>query len=268
MFGRDLVAYLLVYLLYGVVTAGLSLALSLVVFGSPLPVAPDLSTLVRFIAFTAAVAVVDLVIASIITAGVTHLAVQRYRGTPVSVGGAFAVGGRRFVSVLGASLVQGLLLAGILAVGLAVLLVGALTLDLGLMCGGGLLLLALLPVAIYVAIALSLYAPAIVVEGRSAVDGLRRSWELTRGRRLTLFLVLLVLSLLIGAISIAISLPFAFVPGSVGSELGAVIATAITGSWVVIMAGVAYHRFVTELPYALAPPPVYPPPTIPGPPRT
>jgi len=267
-FGKDLPTYVLVYLLYGAATTGLSLALSLLVFGFPftgVPGAPGFSTLLLVIAFTVGIAVVDLIIASIVTASLTHFALQRYRGAPATLGDAFGVGGRRFLSVLGASLVQGLLLTGLLAVGLVVLLFGALTLDLGLMCGGGLLVLVLLPVAIYVAIALSLYAPAIVVEGRSAIAGLRRSWELTRGRRLTLFLVLLVLGLMTAAISVAVSLPFAFVPGEIGPEIGGVIATAITGSWVVIMGAVAYHLIGTESTWA--PVPGYAPPPLWGPPR-
>ncbi len=274
-FGKDFATYVLVYLLYGAASTGLSLTLSFVVFGSVVPGAPGVagfSMIVLLLVFAIVIGVVDLVLASIVTASITHFAVQRYRGTPASLGDAFRVGGGRFLSVLGASLAQGLLLVGILAVGLAVIGVGAMTFDLALVRGGLLLMLALFPIAIYVAVALSLFAPAIVVEGRPAIDGLRRSWALTRGRRLTLFLVLFVLAILVGLISVAASLPFALIPGGIGSEVGSVIATAITGSWFVIMAAVAFHLIVTEPSYSWVPPPYvgtpsYAPPVPPGPPR-
>jgi len=274
-FAKDALTYVLVFLLYGALTTALSLLLQNLVFTALLTgaIGPGLTSsgyLLAFVAFTAVTSALNLVIGSIVTASLTHLAVHRYRGTPVAVGDAFAVGARRFVSVMGASLVQGLLLGALLAGGAAVVLYGAVTLNLGLVCGGGVLILVLLPVAVYLTVALSLYAPAIVIEGKTAIGGLRRSWELTRGRRLTLFLVLLVLGIILAAVGAAVTIPFAFVTNPFVSAIGGVIATGITGSWVLIMAAVAYQLIVTEPPWQqpalfMGPPGAYYGP--PGPPK-
>ena len=271
-FAKDVGVYILVFLLYGAVTVGLSLAIQTFLF--PALIGAGATTedfVVASIGYGILGGIVNLVIASIVTASITHFAIQRYRGTPVPLGAALSVGLKRFLSVMGASIVQGLLLTALLAVGLAVMVAGLFALNLGLVCGGAVLVLALLPVAIYLTVALSLYAPAIVVEGKTAFGGLARSWELTRGRRLTLFLVLLVLAILIGAIMLGASAPFLFVNDPSLAAIGEVVGTMITGSWSVIVAVVAYHLIVTEPPpvaYPRMPPPYMPSPYPPYPPAT
>jgi len=259
-FGHDVLTYVVVFLWYGAVITAITLALTTLVFGTPsgtaaLPaslnpasITPDF--LLKFLGLVVAAGALGLVIQSVITASLTYFVVQRCRGTPVSLGQAFSVGAPRFVSVLGASLIPILFLSAILAAALGVLLFGLATLDLGLACGGALLLIALLPVAIYVTIALSLSAPAIMMERKTAIGGLKRSWGLTRGRRLTLFLVLFVLGILIAVIQAAVTIPFLFVSNPYIAAIGGVVATALTGSWTVIMAAVAYHLIVSEQPAA------------------
>jgi hypothetical protein len=62
---------------------------------------------------------------------------------------------------------------------------------------GGLILLAYLPVLLYVALGVWLAPKAVAVEGLSATEALSRSWELVRGHRWTLFLFELVMLLVI-----------------------------------------------------------------------
>jgi hypothetical protein len=217
-----------------------------------------------YLALLVVIAVVGLVIQSILTATVTVFAVHRHQGTPITVGEAFRRGLPKFVSVLGASLLPGILIGVSLAAILGLLLYGALTLNLGLVCGAGVLLLVMIPVTIYITIALSLYAPPIVMEGKSALGGLSRSWELTRGRRLTLFGVFVVLGLLNVAISLAATIPFVFVTNPYVSSIGGVVATAITGSWTIIMAAVTYNlitasQFPPPLAVGPVPPSLWPP---------
>jgi hypothetical protein len=61
--------------------------------------------------------------------------------------------------------------------------------------GVALLLLLALPTSIYVALGLSLGDHAVALEGMGPLAALDRSWELTRGNRLTLFVYLLVTGL-------------------------------------------------------------------------
>ena len=271
-FGKDFLAYVGVFLVFAIAITLINLIATTYFLGFPGgtvtlpetgPISADL--LYRFLALTVILAVVGLVIQSILTASLTYFAVQRHRGTPATLGQSFDHGIPRVLSVLGASILPGLLLGGILAATLGLLLYGALTLNLALLCGAGIALLVLIPVGIYVTIALSLYAPAIVFEGKTAIGGLKRSWELTRRRRGTLFLALIVLGLLIVVIDLAATVPFVFVADPYVASIGSVISTAITGSWMIIMYAVAYDLILSEPPLGwLVPPPPYGPVSAPA----
>ena len=266
-FGKDFVVYFGIFLIYGAAITLSTLLATALVFGNPsgsveVPTAGGplvFDALYLYLALLVVIAVVGLVIQSILTATLTVFAVHRHQGTAITIGEAFRRGLPKFISILGASLLPGLLIGVSLAAILGLLLYGALTLNLGLMCGAGVLLLAMIPVTIYVTIALSLYAPPIMMEGKSALGGLSRSWELTRGRRLTLFGVFIVLGLLAFAISLAATIPFVFVANPYLSSIGQIVATAITGSWTAIMAAVAYNlimssQFPPPVGYGTAPP--------------
>lgn len=101
--------------------------------------------------------------------------------------------------------------------------------------------------------------PAVVVaEGRFGMDALKRSWELTRGHRMDLFLLLL----LGFAVTVAGSILFGFLP-IVGSALVGAVNGAVYAA-VAVLGVVYYHRRlgVEPMPPASAVPP---PPYEPGP---
>jgi len=259
-FGKDFAMYVGIFLIYGAAITLGTLGATTLVFGSPsgsveFPTStgsPSIDTLLRFVVLLIMIAFAGILIQSILTATLTVFAVHRHQGKDIKLGEAFRQGLPKVLSVLGASLLPGLLIGAVFAAILGVLLYGALTLNFGLICGAGLLLLVMIPVTIYITIALSLFAPPIVMEGTSAIGGLKRSWQLTQGRRLTLFGVFIVLGLLSIAISIVASLPFFLVTDPYIASLGGIISTAITGSWTLIMASVAYNLITSS---GVSPPP-------------
>jgi hypothetical protein len=134
----------------------------------------------RFLAFFAVVMVLALVvmlpIGMIVLGGVNYGVIQWLAGRPAGVGDMLRQGARRM---------WGLLLA-VLLVGLAV-------------TGGYVLLI--VP-GIMIAVATSLALPAVTVEGLGAVDGFKRSLDLTRGHRWSIFAAFLAILALNFAISL------------------------------------------------------------------
>src|SRR6266566_1548289 len=140
--------------------------------------------------------------------------------------------------------------------------------GIALICGlaGALVLGGIL--AIYVSVALSLYAPAIMIEGVGAVDGLKRSWALTKGHRLSLFGASFVVGLLSAVVTGAITFP-AGLPGLwLVSLVARALASAIVVPWAVILAAVAYDLILRPFPSMGTAPPGMPvtPPAGPAPP--
>jgi len=115
---------------------------------------------------------------------------------------------------------------------------------------------------IYLYLALLLYAPAIMVEGASAVDSLGRSWNLTKGHKWSLFGASLVIGIIAALLSGAISLAGGLTGNLVVSVLATALATGVTGAWAAILAAVAYDLILRE-PRASLWPPAYMPPSYP-----
>lgn len=107
-----------------------------------------------------------LLIAPAATAAIAYGVVRKMRGEPVTLGECFRKGFRRWVSVVAASILMGL--AAFL--GFVACIVPGLVVMAGL----------------FVAI------PALVVEEESASMALSRSWDLTRGHRLSTFGVIFI----------------------------------------------------------------------------
>lgn len=273
LFGADILTYLGVYLAVGLINVGATLLLTWLGFGVPSVTSTPSGTfglsaadlILRTVLVILALGLLSAVIGAIVISSVTHFAVQRYRGTAERLEEAFAHGLRRFLSVLGAQLLLLLITAGAFTIPFAFLVIGALTRDIPLILLAAFLLVVLGIVAIYLTIAFLLYVPAIVMEGQSALGGLKRSWDLTRGHRLDLFLTLLILGAIIGAITFAISFGFTLSGNAYLAAAGSVLAGALTGSWLVLLASVAYQLISTEPPlyYGAPPPYAYPPPVPP-----
>ncbi len=144
--------------------------------------------------------------------GHTWGAVQHLSGRPVHLGAMLRAVLGRLPAVLGL-MAFGVL--GVLGSGLALTSVGAVFSYLG---GGGFVAGALtvisVPFLLVLGTALSLALPIIVAERAGPVAGLRRSFALTRGRRVELFPALLVVALALAAL-------LAAQVGLVATQLGA-----------------------------------------------
>ena len=236
--------YVGILLLFGILATALSRIMATVVFG--LVVTMDATAFQRILLLALLVAVIGAIVQSILTGSLTYLAVRRCRDEQVTLGEAFRLGVRRFPSILGASLAVGLIVAGVLLLPVGLLLAGTFSGSFCIVGAGCLSFLVVVPLAIYVAVGLSLYAPAAMIERKTAIGSLKRSWEMAQGRRWTIFLAAFVLVIILSLVSAAITVPLALTLNPYISAVGTVISIAITGSWMIVFAAVAYHLILSE----------------------
>ncbi|MDQ0677752.1 MFS family permease [Arthrobacter pascens] len=156
-------------------------------------------------------------------------------------------------------------LAGLLVVGglLAVLLYAALTVLL-ISTSGGIGALVLIPLGIalfalwiWIYIKLMVAPAAVVIEELGAVDGLRRSWHLTRGNWWRILGITLVVLIMVGVISqvvmIPVSLLSAFFTGVVlphggpEQEVTAAVALGIATAIISALVGAVGYAFQTSV---------------------
>jgi membrane-anchored glycerophosphoryl diester phosphodiesterase (GDPDase) len=94
--------------------------------------------------------------------------------------------------------------------------------------------------------------PVTVVERNGVFGAVRRSFRLTKGRRLAIFAAFLVFFVVLMAVSAVVNLLFPLVAaalGQVAGVVGMVISTAVslaTGSLAAIAPAVAYHDLRAE----------------------
>lgn len=149
-----------------------------------------------------------------------------------------------------APLVVGGIVIAVLA--LALLLPGAGLMFLGLPTGSltyvgvGIAAIAVgIVVLLYLLVALYIWRVVIVDEDAGAIEALKRSWGLTRGNRLAVFLVILVIGIVTGIVASVVQLPFLYASGggfsrqprqsfSVLQAVGTVAAGTITGAFLPI----------------------------------
>src|SRR6266545_7076397 len=290
---KDLASYFVVYLVLAAVTGVISGALSLallntfgvggVIPGTPGTI-PSGTSLLSLLLYAAAAIVASAILSSIVAGGMTEFAVRRYRGESMTVKDALRRGIQRFLSILGANILLTLIILALVFVPLVLILAlvfaaasggGAFSgAGIALVCG----LLAALVIggilAIYVYVAMSLYAPAIMMEGAGAVDGLKRSWAMTKGHRLSLFGALFVVFLLSAVVTGAITFPAGLAGLWVVSLVASALASAIVTPWAIILVAVAYDLIARPFPTVGTAPPAAPgsplappsPPTPPTPP--
>ncbi len=274
MFLKDIFVYLGVYLVYAVVTSLVTLAITTLAISLPLAsVSPFAipsnigNLLAAFLVVAVVVAILDAIIGAIVSGMTTYYAVQRYRGSPTTTNMAFGEGVRRVLSIIGAQILIALAAMVLVFIPVFVLIAGAYLGDFVLVGVGLLLLLVLGFLALYLLVGWSLSTPAIMMEGRGAFASLSRSWELTRGHRLSIFaagFVVLLLAAVVGAILEGIF----GIAGTYSAAVGSLLATAVTGSWIVIMTSVVYQLIISEPRYGAypAPPPTTAAPPAPPPP--
>ncbi len=262
-----------VYLILNLVTGSLTLVGSFLLLGVPyVPggiggisfVAPTGADVVLFILWEFIAVIISLLLTSAVIGGVTDFAVRQYRGEKVPIMVALRRGFQRMLSVLGANLLLTLITVGVILAPFALLILGAFTAGsnvggIALICGALIALPFLLVLVLYIAIALGLYAPVIMMEDKHAVDSLYRSWDLTKGHKWSILWAGIVVGLLgailggVGGVATALN-PY------VGLFVTAII-TGFTGSWFTILAAVAYDLIVRS-----PPPMAWPPPYVPVPP--
>jgi uncharacterized membrane protein len=140
-------------------------------------------------ALSAAGGIIGLLVAAFMTGGFVTTALKAARGQPTSFGDPFS-GGRFFGQML-----------------IALFLTGLLTVIGGIFC--------LVP-GIIVALGLALNSMLIVDQGLSGVDALKRSWEMTKGHKLNLFVF--------GLIGFCV-----FLAGALACGIGALLVSAPMG---------------------------------------
>ena len=268
-----------VYLVLALITGAISVLGGILLLGIPYlssglagisfttPTNVDLGMLLLW---EVAAAILAWILTSAVVGGVTDFAVRRHRGESVRIMDSLTRGFHRFLSILGANLLVGLIIVALVLVPFTLIVAGALAATTGsvaslaLICGGVVALPVLGVFAIYVAIALSLYAPAIMVEGAHAVDSLGRSWNLTKGHKWSIFAAGLVLGLIYIVIVWVISFLGSGGGNPIADVVAGAIAAAVTGSWFTILAAVAYDLIVRS-PQPSAWPPAYAPVMAPPP---
>lgn len=125
----------------------------------------------------------------------------------------------------------------------------------GLLAGIG-LIFCIVP-GVFLWTAWSLAAPALLLEGRSVTEGMRRSWQLTAGSRWRVFGILLLTTVIVVIASGLIAAPFGLVFGVVGATSGStgtgfVVAQALVQQVASAAAGAVFYPFqaaVTALLY-------------------
>ena len=251
---KNFFEYFVVYLVLGALAAGLSLLSTFLftgvpstsgAFGVPTFTGPILGLTVLSYIVTA---LVGAFISAIFLGAVTFFAFYAHRNVRVSLSHAFSAGLARFLSIFGAQILVNVIVLALFSIPLVLVLAGALMVPANfLLLGVGVLfLLVAFPFAIYLIVALSLYAPVIMIEGVGAVESLRRSWTLTRGHRLSIFASGLVIGIIVVIIESAVGggIALAILVGGAGaialSLVGAALASAFVGALFAILVVVAY----------------------------
>lgn len=152
-------------------------------------------------------------------------------------------------------MVLGWLLGAALFVGLAVLVVAAV---------GGLGALILIPLgfggvalAIWIYVKILVAPAAVVIEELGAVDGLRRSWQLTRGNWWRALGITLVVAIMVGIIAQVVTIPVSLLPafytsvvsphGGTDQAIAAAVAIAVITAIVTALVGGVGYAFQTAV---------------------
>lgn len=152
-------------------------------------------------------------------------------------------------------MVLGWLLGMALFVGLAVFVVAA---------AGGIGALILLPVgfggvalSVWIYIKILVAPAAVVIEELGAVDGLRRSWQLTRGNWWRVLGITLVVAIMVGIIAQVVTIPVSLLPafytsvvsphGGADQAIAAAVAMAVVTAIVTALVGAVGYAFQTAV---------------------
>ena len=166
---------------------------------------------------------------------------QLYRKARLDIGRAFRLATSKYLSLLGAGIAVSLLI--LLVIGAAVLgIVSAFSAmgAIGGMFSAMLIVITLIVVLLFASIFFFQVSAAIILENKSAIGGLRRSIEIASRNKLNIFALLILMSVIAGAIEFVGAL-LALVP-----VLGWIIA-ALMGIFVSVWLGVIPAYFYRNL---------------------
>ena len=252
-FRRHFAGLFVSYVVFGAVIKGIESLLGQWLLGRPdlslsfLPTAVadgGTTDVVTFVVAALIFSVITALVGAALTGGVANFVTQRQRGVSIVLRSSIATGIRRVPSLFGASVAAVVVPTVLFVVPFATFSVATARGDAFLLAISFVSLLLTLSVGIYILVAFSLYAPALMLENLNAVGSLRRSLALTKGSRGIILGVIILLGVVQAGISLALSVP-AVLSGSVLVEsLLRVIAGGITGSWVVIAVSVVYNQTV------------------------
>ncbi len=221
--------------------------------------ANSLSTTVLAVVLIALIAA--CLIAPLLVGVYISLSSQFRTGKQLSLNAAIARAKQKYLSLLGANLLAGLILVAVIG-GLYAILYGISMLSLGILGILLLLIVVLLMIAAFVALGIIFFQmnAVIVIEDKNAIQGIKRSIELGKknpwsvlGTILLIVVLNFVLSLVLGFIVEILSLPFML--GGVLAVLAVyfmltgIVAGALT-AWFVMVPGTFYYSYVAKLPAA------------------
>lgn len=149
---------------------------------------------------------------------ITHGVIQHLAGKPVSLGAMVATGLRRFLPLLAV----GLLCYVMMAVGLVLLVVPG----------------------VFFATALTVAIPAVVVERPGVFGAIKRSFALTKGKRLTIFTAVLVLLVVTFGVTLSGSFLLPLLTAPISPMIGTLVGLAVNvvfGTLLWVAPGVIYH---------------------------
>jgi hypothetical protein len=147
-----------------------------------------------------------------------------------------------FFRFIGASLLYGLALSGASMIPVGILVLGGVMIGTGASGMGVLMVIGVLflflgvcafAIPAYVASRYAVYTPAFFVEGHGAISSMSRSWELLKGKVLSTFGILLVVSLIVLAIKSIILSPF-YIPMIQASMSHAEPSAILTGVYTLL----------------------------------
>jgi membrane-anchored glycerophosphoryl diester phosphodiesterase (GDPDase) len=191
--------------------------------------------------------IVSLIVSIAVMAGIIKKVEVQETGGRISISEAFSSGFSKFIPLFAAVIIATLVIAGPFFGILVLLILGAIANIAALVCLSAFLLFIIFIPIIYFAIRLSLFAQACVLDNLGPIDCLKRSWHVTKGNVLLIF----VTALILGIVYIVITIPFtvitrAFPSASFISSLGYQLALLIFGPLYIIVFTLLYLRLTKK----------------------
>jgi hypothetical protein len=164
---------------------------------------------------------VSVISTSILSGYIMHTVAQRYRGVEVSIGDSLAAAIRSILPIIGASILM----------------------TLGLMAGAVMLVI---PYLIFLTM-WSVTIPVVVIEGLGPIGAMKRSQELTKGSRLSIFFLILMVGLASSVLNFALTgFNFSAMSGS-DISMATLIPQSLMGFVTAVVSGVGQATVYSEL---------------------